>query len=114
KGCPLEAVATASFHMVEADYQAYMAINLDGTEKQMGEKLIKKLQLIDDLQKRYVAVLGLGQGDYGIAALYRIGTVFQDLARKIFATPCPKRLDEDQCMIYQAALQEKAFPLEEK
>ena len=54
------------------------------------------------------------QGDYGIASLYRIGFIFQHLAQEMFATPCPKKLDEDQCAIYQAALQETAFPLEEK
>lgn len=114
KPCPLDAVAHASFAMLQPEYDEYMALNLSGSEKDMGQKLIKKLEKVDELQKRYTQVLAIGQGDYGIASLYRIGTMYQNLAKAIFDTPCPKRLDEDQCAIYQAALQEKAFPLEEK
>jgi TolA-binding protein len=114
KPCPLEAVATAAFKTMEPDFDGYMAIKLEGSEKDMKNKLLKKLDVIKDLQKRYTDVLALGEGNFGIAALYRIGVVYQDLAQQIFATPCPKKLDEDQCAIYQAALQEQAFPLEEK
>ncbi len=114
KACPSEAVANAMFEAIEPEYQAYVAVPLSGSEDTMAKNLVRKLQAVDDLQKRYTQVLALGQGEYGIAALYRIGAVFQHMAQAIFATPCPKRLDEDQCGIYQAALQEKAFPLEEK
>jgi hypothetical protein len=92
-----------------------MAIPLKGvSEKQMTQNLLKKLEQVEVLQKEYTQVLAIGQGDYGIASLYRIGVIYQHLAQAIFDTQCPKRLTEDQCMIYQAALQEKAFPLEEK
>lgn len=114
KGCAAEAGATAAFYGIEPDYEAYTAITLSGGEDQMARNLVKKLDMVDSLQKRYTQVLSLGHGDYGIASLYRIGAIYQQLAQAIFATQCPKRLDADQCGIYQAALQEKAFPLEEK
>jgi TolA-binding protein len=114
KPCPLDAVATAAFRTVEPDFESYMAVKLEGSDKDLKNKLLKKLDAIKDLQKRYTDVLALGEGNHGIAALYRIGAIYQDLAQQIFATPCPKKLDEDQCAIYQAALQEQAFPLEEK
>ncbi len=114
KACPLEAAAMASFNLLEPSFNSYMAIKLEGSDKQMKDALIKKLDQIKDLQAKYTAVLGIGQGDYGIASLYRIGAMYQDLSQQMFATPCPKKLDEDQCAIYQAALQEQGFPLEEK
>lgn len=115
RDCALLAAANASFVMLEPEFQNYVNIPLTGvSERQMTKNLIDKLGLVESLQQAYTQVLQLGQGDYGIAALYRIGAVYQHLAQEIFATPCPRRLTEDQCMIYQAALQEKAFPLEEK
>jgi tetratricopeptide (TPR) repeat protein len=112
--CALDAAAHAAFAEIEPDFAAYQAISLAGKEKEIGKRLLEKLQRVDDLQKRYTKVLEIGQGDYGIASLYRIGFIYQHLAQAIFDTPCPRRLDEDQCMIYQAELQAKAFPLEEK
>lgn len=114
KPCALEAMGAAAFAGVEPDFESYYAITLTGSEKEIGQKLLKKLDLVEQLQKRYTDVLGVGAGDYGIASLFRIGQMYQQLAKAIFDTPCPKKLDEDQCAIYQAALQEKAFPLEEK
>ncbi|OGR10939.1 MAG: hypothetical protein A2341_11280 [Deltaproteobacteria bacterium RIFOXYB12_FULL_58_9] len=112
--CALEAVAAGAFSKVDPAYNEYMALTLAGPEKDMAKKLMRKLEMVDELQKQFTAVLQIGQGDYGIASLYRVGNVYQDLAKQIFATPCPKRLDMDQCMIYESELQSRAFPLEEK
>lgn len=112
--CPREGAAAAAFAKVEPEYQEYLSIDLSGDEREMAQKLIKKLKMVDSMQNRYTAVVSVGHGDYGIAALYRIGAMYQHLAKAIFDTPCPRRLDEDQCGIYQAELQAQAFPLEEK
>ncbi len=114
KPCPLEAVASASFAMIEPAFQEYMALTLKGSESEMAKKLTKKIEQVGQLEGRYTEVLGIGQGDYGIASLYRIGVIYQHLAKEMFSTPCPKRLDADQCMIYESELQNTAFPLEEK
>ena len=115
KDCPLLAAGNASFLAIEPSYDKYRAIKLAGVgERQMTKNLLAKLEQVEILQQDYTKLLQLGQGDYGIASLYRIGQVYQQLAQQIFDTRCPKRLTEDQCMIYEAALQEKAFPLEEK
>ncbi len=114
KPCPLEAAAAAAFAQVEPDYQSFMALNLTGNERELADKLAKKTKSVDELQKRYTQVLGIGQGDYGIASLYRIGTVYQNLAQQIFQVPCPRRFDDDQCAMFQSELQTRAFPLEEK
>jgi len=49
-------------------------------------------------------------GDYGIASLYRIGVVYQHLAKEMFATPCPKRPRRGSVHDLRGRrLQEKAF-----
>ncbi len=112
--CALEAAGAAAFEMLEPEFQAFLELELVGSERQVQQRLIQKLERVDALQKQYTQVLAIGAGDYGIAALYRIGRVYQDLARGIYNSQCPRRLTEDQCMMYEAALQEQAFPLEEK
>ena len=99
---------------VEPAFQTYMALKLEGNEKELATRLVKKLEMIATLQKQYTAVLEIGQGDFGIASLYRIGVLYQNAAQAIFAIPCPRRLDEDQCGTFQSELQSKGFPLEEK
>ena len=113
--CPLEAAAKGSFELLEEQFEDYKAIPLSGvSQKIMAQNLTKKIRFVAALEKKYADVLGFGHGDYGIAALYRIGQVYEHLAETILGTQCPRQLNEDQCMIYLAALQEKAFPLEEK
>jgi len=113
--CALEAAAHSAFALLEQQYNDYLAISLQvKSEKDMAKNLLKKLDMVQKLQDAYTSVLKIGQGDYGIASLYRIGFVYQHLAKAIFDTPCPKKLDEDQCMIYQSELHAKAFPLEDK
>jgi TolA-binding protein len=115
KACPLEAVADATFHLLKPEVDEYLAIKLAGVnEKQLEKNLPLKVARVAELEGKLTQVLSIGQGDYGIAALYTIGHLYQHLAQEMFATECPRRLTEDQCMIYNAAVQEKAFPLEEK
>ncbi|MEM6730512.1 MAG: tetratricopeptide repeat protein, partial [Myxococcota bacterium] len=112
--CALEAAGAAAFAMLQPEYDEFLAVKLVGSEKEVGKKLIAMLKKVDELQKKYTQVLAIGAGDFGIASLYRIGRIYQDLAQGIYDSQCPRRLTEDQCMLYQSALQEQAFPLEEK
>ena len=114
KPCAKAAVAAAAFANVEADYQAAMAIKLTGGEKEAAQKLTKKIERVDAVQKRYTQVLAMGEGTWGIAALYRIGTLYQNLSKAMFDSRCPKRLDEDECSAYTQALSDRAFQLEER
>lgn len=112
--CTRKAAAAAAFATVEPEYTSAMAMTLTGAEREVNQKLVKKLERVDALQKRYTDVLAIGDGTYGIAALYRIGTLYQNLSKSMFDSPCPKRLDAEQCTIYRQELGDRAFPLEER
>ena len=114
RACALEAAAGAAFRAIDPDFNAYVALTLAVNERELGPRLARKLQLLKDLQTRYTQVLALGQATFGLASLYRIGVIYQDLAQGIFHQQCPRRLNEEQCSLYEATLQEQAFPLEEK
>ncbi|MBC7793519.1 MAG: hypothetical protein H7Z43_07410, partial [Clostridia bacterium] len=112
--CTRRAAAAAAFALVEPEYTSAMAITLAGQEREVTQKLLKKLERVGVLQKRYTEVLALGEGTYGIAALYRIGTLYQNLSKSMFDSACPKRLDAEQCAIYHQELGDRALPLEER
>ncbi len=59
-------------------------------------------------------MLAIGNGEYGIAALTRIGMMYADFAQNFLDSPDPKGLDEDQLSMYRGELENRAFPLEEK
>ncbi len=110
----LHAVAQARFELYEATYQSYLALKLQLPQKKMTENLLKKTKLLRDIERAYTAILALGNGDYGIAALTRIGLAYNDLSKALFDAPVPAGLSEEQREIYQSELQNQAFPVEEK
>ncbi|MED5464302.1 MAG: tetratricopeptide repeat protein [Myxococcota bacterium] len=114
KPCALDAVAEASFVTLDKEYKSYEAISLKVKTRDFDKNFKKKLSMIDSLTAKYTGVLAIGQGNFGIASLYRIGKMYQHLAKSLYELPCPRKLDDDQCGIYQSLLQEKAFPLDDK
>ena len=82
--------------------------------KKARKALEKKARGLAELEKKYIEVLELKQGEWGIAALFRIGTIYGSFADALNDAPCPTKLDEDQCMIYKFGLQDRAYPLIDK
>jgi hypothetical protein len=84
----------------------------------LKKDLEAKLKKIQEVEKSYTEVLGIGSGEYGIAALTRIGMAYADFAQNFLDSPDPtykgKPLDEEQLEMYRGELENRAFPLEEK
>lgn len=76
--------------------------------------LTAKQKKIAQIEKAYTNVLAIGAGEWGIAALTRIGMAYADMAQNIIDSPDPKGLDEDQVDMYRAELENLALPLEDK
>lgn len=112
--CSQDAIGAASFYALDSDYRGVIAMKLVGSEREVSRRLVAKLNRVDSLQQGYVEVLSSGSGEYGVAALYRVGRLYQDLAENLSESTCPGRLTDEQCMVYEAELLEQARPLEEK
>ena len=109
----LAAYAHVRFYGLEPMWNAYVNIKFN-TLKTLKKDLGEKLKKIAEVEKAYTDVLGIGSGEYGIAALTRIGLAYGDFAQNFLDSPDPKGLDEDQLSMYRGELENKAFPLEEK
>lgn len=116
------AAGRAAFELLEPEFQKYQGIKVTLNKNSLLEKANKaeELACIDSGANKckkpgkYVGILEYGSGEYGIAALTRIGMVFRDFANKIREAPVPRNLDEDQREIYVSELDALALGPEEK
>jgi tetratricopeptide (TPR) repeat protein len=106
--------AEMEFVLVEPSFAKFAAIAMDADTKKAKKALEAKSKGVGALESRYVDILNLKQGEWGIAALYRIGSIYADFADKLKIAPCPAKLNEDQCSIYKFSLEDKAYPLIDK
>jgi tetratricopeptide (TPR) repeat protein len=105
--------AEMQFELLEPEWKEFAAISMPA-DKSAGKVLKTKIDGLSSLEKKYISVLELKAGEWGIAALYRIGTLYADFASKLRNAPCPEKLDEDQCFLYKAGLEDRAYPVADK
>jgi tetratricopeptide (TPR) repeat protein len=109
----LNAYGHARFLAVEYDWQRYVGIKFKSVAT-IRRDLAAKQQAIQRLEKAYTDVLATGSGEWGIAALTRVGLAYSDFARNILESPDPAGLDEEQLAMYRSELENLALPLEDK
>ncbi|WP_373048450.1 tol-pal system YbgF family protein [Vulgatibacter sp.] len=109
----IDAYAHSLFVMLEPKWKAYVNVKFDNV-RTLKKQLQAKVKTTPEMEKAYADVLAVGSGDWGIAALTRIGMMYQDFARNFLDSPDPVGLDDEQLMMYRSELENRAFPLEEK
>ncbi|MET0406635.1 MAG: gliding motility protein U, partial [Cystobacter sp.] len=109
----LDAYGHARFLGVETAWKEYVAIRFKRVSTVRGD-LAAKQRAMQKLEKSYIDVLSSGSGEWGIAALTRIGLAYADFARNIQESPNPPGLDEEQQAMYRGELENLALPLEDK
>ncbi|WP_257446627.1 tetratricopeptide repeat protein [Archangium lipolyticum] len=109
----LNAYGHARFLAVEGDWQRYVGIKFKNVAT-IRRDLAAKQQSIQKVEKAYTDVLATGSGEWGIAALTRVGLAYSDFARNILESPDPSGLDEEQLAMYRGELENLALPLEDK
>jgi len=116
------AAAHAHFELLEPEFAEYGKMKITLNKKTLEAKTGKaeELACVDSGEAKckkpgkYLAILAYGNGEYGIAALTRMGQVYRSVANEIRNAPLPKNLDEDQIEIYKAELDNFALGPEEK
>ena len=91
----------------------YLAIKFDNPQK-IKKQLNEKLKTLPEVEKAYTGILALGDGDWGIAGLTRIGFAYLDFAKNLTDSPDPKGLTPEQTDMYRSELENRALPLEDK
>jgi tetratricopeptide (TPR) repeat protein len=116
------AAAHSAFELLEPEFKAYegMKITLNKKTLEAKVKAAEELACVDSgetkckKQGKFLGILQYGNGEYGIAALTRMGHVYRNLAQAIRNAPLPRNLDEDQLEIYRSELDNFALGPDEK
>ncbi len=122
KGSPQAAyfAAKSAFSLAEQDFGTYqgMKINSRNSKKQVKEleaksaRLVKVEATFKDIITRYKAA------EWSLAALYRIGSLYDNLEQTVLKSPCPddvRRLaGAAACDEYQNLIEDKAYAVEGK
>jgi tetratricopeptide (TPR) repeat protein len=106
--------AHARFALLEPDFRAYQALRFE-RGRAFREALAQKERRLQELEAAYAGVLALGNAEYGLAALTRIGLLYADLAARVGDVQPPPGLDEEQQALFRTELESRyVFPLEAK
>lgn len=109
----LNAFGHARFNALEPQWKAYTDIKFTKVATIKNDFKLKQTKMAA-VEKMYTEVLAIGAGEWGIAALTRIGQGYADFANNIRKSPDPKGLDEDQLDMYRSELENLTLPLEDK
>lgn len=113
-----------AFQVLEPEYQAYKAIQIEAKAGASGKKamqLVKqalddKLKQRDLIAKKYFDVLAYGSGEWGIAGLSRAADALLDYVNTLRNAPDPPMLrDNPEALdLFRTELENIAFPVEEQ
>jgi hypothetical protein len=100
--------------LVEVEFEKYRSTKLKGSLPKQG-KIIKKLQKrLPELTTRYAAVLQYKSLEWTLAALFRIGGLFEVFAIALYEAPIPESFNDEMRDLYQTQLEDLALPLEDE
>lgn len=104
-----DAAAQAKFMIGQDVYEQMAAISIAAAdEKELQKQITKKMEIAQKAHKIFEEVLFFHRPDWTIAALYRIGSQYQNFAETVRHSPIPKRLTYDQKEIYRGLLEDQA------
>ncbi len=120
----VEYAAQIMLLVAEPQYQAFLAMKIDGPgskslpqkqiDKLLKEQLLAKAKAMGELDKTFTAIIQTGAGEFGLAALTRLGSAYENMRQTLLDSYVPAYLTEDQKELYRYALEDRAYPQEEK
>jgi len=120
----MEAYAQILFILSEPQFNAFMAMKIDGpgdkklpqkqADKLLLEQLKAKTKAMAALEATYTNIISAGAGEWGLATLVRLGQAYENMSDSLLHSWVPSYLTADQAELYTMALQDKAYPQTEK
>lgn len=107
----VDSAAQMLFLLAEPQYQAFLALALDGpagrtlnrrqTDALLKQELVAKVEALRALEATYTAIVDTGSGEWGIAALTRLGGAYEDFGQALDGSYVPDYLTPEQMDIYE-------------
>ena len=107
--------AEAKFKLLEDEFDAYLKLKIIGkNDKQLEQNLKKKVAAMKALEGKYNEVLAFQVYEWMMAAMFRIGFLYQSFSDALFDAEPPAGLSEEEEEIYTDMLKQQAEPIEEQ
>jgi tetratricopeptide (TPR) repeat protein len=124
----IEVVARIMYDQTAKEYSTFTALDVGGPGKVIGKnerarkkanelvgkQLADKAKALGQISNSYTAIISTGAGEWGIAALVRLGQCYENMGQTLKTAWVPDWLTEEQKEMYQMALEDKVYPQEEK
>ncbi len=111
-----EAAAHAEFILSEDEFDEYIKYHLTATtnQKALAKEVEEKTYRLKRVEKKYTDIAKLGQAEWAIASLYKLGRAYENMAESYYKAPMPKGFTTEQQDIYMQKLRELGQPWEDK
>lgn len=103
--------AWAAFTLAEPRFEEFSSIKLT---QPLRRSLERKTTVMRDALQRYENVAAIGVSEYATAANFKIGQMYQVLARDMIDSERPNGLDDLELEQYELLLEEQALPYEDQ
>lgn len=106
--------AEARYLQGELIFRQFEAITLDVSPKKVQRTLDKKTALLDKAQTAYIDVVDYEDPQWAVAALYRIGSIYDTFSESLTSAPVPPGLKESDAELYKQALENTVVDVESR
>ena len=119
----VEFVGEMMYKLAEDQYQEYIALTISGPGKKVSRKqedkiltdqLVAKAKALQGVEATYAAIVATGAGEWGLAAIVKLGQAYEDMADSLTNSHIPSYLDEGQEEFYRMGLEDKIYPQTQK
>ena len=104
--------AKAQFELIEQRFAEFKNIELGGSLSQQGRLLQRKETMLYELEKAYIEVFPYKALDWTFAGYFRIGNIYQEFAKTLYAAPVPDALSEEEQDVYMTELEDAGMKYE--
>jgi len=102
---PASLCAEAAFRLAESRFDEYETIRLGASSSQQRKQGALKRDKLMELEKIYATITNYESPEWMVAALYKAGALWKDLAEVFASAPYPSDLPQDEDFKYQYEIQ---------
>ena len=106
-------VSELVFKSQEGTVRNFKNVNFDNSD-QIEASIQKKQKRLEYLAAQFETIISLGDGEYLVASLYRLGELHENFAQSLFNAKGPSSSTPAQANKFKSALEQLAFPLKEE
>lgn len=106
-------VSAAIFKSLEQPFAEFKQVQIASAEE-INTQAQKKQQRLEFLAKSYQGIVELGNAEFTVASLYRLGEMHENFSNALFHIPPPRGSTQVQADKFKSEIEKSAFPLKEE